>query len=124
MHFIRCLSSDRWEYSFLLWSCHGSAINSWVNNAITMHTNSMAEKIILPGDLFQLHIANENETGNKIKSDRRKKSGRVVIFEDGGKLMLHKSGHMSHKYASGKIVQCSPIGKRLTVCPSSVKMLN
>ena len=83
----------------------------------------MAEKIILPGELFHIHIANEKKAGNQIKSDRRKKSGRKVIFNDGGKLILHKSGHMSHKYRNGKIVQCSPIGNRLTVCPLSARMI-
>ena len=73
------------------------------------------EKIILPAELFLQHMAAERQAGNKVKSDKRKRSGHVVVFKDGGKLMLHKSGHMSHKYANGKMVQCSPNGKRITV---------
>ena len=72
--------------------------------------------VFLPAELFAKHVEAEKKAGNKIVSNKRKKNGsHVIIFQDGGKIMRHKSGHMIHKYADGKKTQCSPDGKRITV---------
>ena len=40
------------------------------------------EKVILPAELFLQHLAAEQQAGNAVKSDKRKRSGHVVVFRD------------------------------------------
>ena len=77
----------------------------------------MDKEPIPPKDLFLKHVADEQKAGNVIVSNKKKKNGsHTVIFQDGGKIMLHQSGHMIHKYADGKKLQYSPAGKSIVVC--------
>ena len=69
-----------------------------------------------PKELFAEHIERAKSDGNAIVSDVDKRGSRKVIFKDGGKLLLTKEGIMIHKYADGKKDQCTPSGKRVTVC--------
>lgn len=77
----------------------------------------MDAKIIPPEEVFFQRVLDEQRAGNAVVSKKQKKNGaRVVTFQDGAKIMLHKSGHMIHKYADGRKLQYSPTGKYIMVC--------
>ena len=76
----------------------------------------MDVKIIPPKDVFVQRVTDEQKAGNAIVSNKKKKNGsQVVTFQDGAKIMLHKSGHMMHKYADGSKLQYSPAGRYIKV---------
>ena len=77
---------------------------------------NVAVRQLDPKELFAEHIEIAKSAGNAIVLEVDKRGSRKVIFEDGGKLMLTKEGIMIHKYADGKKDQCTPDGKRVTVC--------
>ena len=83
----------------------------------TSKTSTHSTQASNPEELFTLQIENAKKNGNGIVSDKTTSEGiRKVVFEDGGKLHLHKTGVMIRKFPDGKKVQCNSDGKQTTVC--------
>ena len=69
-----------------------------------------------PKALFAQHLEDAQNAGSEILSQVQKRTSRKVVFKDGSKLLLTKEGVMLHKYSDGRKMQCTPDGKRTTVC--------
>jgi len=83
---------------------------------------SRTPKTPTPKQDFNQHLSDEKKLGKRVMSDRRKSSGRVIVFDDGGELRLLTTGHMVHDYADGKKAQRNPDGKGITIDVNGTKI--
>ena len=65
--------------------------------------------------LFRDHIKREADSGNMIISAENTDDDQVVVFADGSRMELLKTGHFLRKYANGTTLQCNPDGKMIKV---------
>ena len=69
-----------------------------------------------PDDLFKHQVKREAEAGNAIVKADYLDGDREIIFADGSKMQLLKTGHFLRNYANGATLQCNPDGKLIKVC--------
>ena len=75
----------------------------------------MAEKIIVPGEVSHIHIANKKNAGKQMKFDNRNKSGRRTFTQTGA------DGAIQQVNPNGSAVIIGAGGSRSTI-PSPQKV--